>query len=46
MSAKAKSATFLGSHTEVTPLEITLVLRRTGAASGNRLPVASWPQRP
>ena len=47
MSAKGKSATFLGPHTDVTPLEITIVLRRrTATQSGVALPVTSWPQRP
>ena len=47
MSAKGKSATFLGPHTDVTPLEITVVLRRRGGtASGAGVPLASWPQPP
>jgi kumamolisin len=47
MIAKWKSATFLGPHDDVTPLEITVVLRRrAGAAPSVALPVVSWPQRP
>ena len=47
MVAKGKSGTFLGPHTDVTPLEITVVLRRRAhTASGASLPLASWPQRP
>jgi kumamolisin len=47
MSAKWRSATFIGPHTDVTPLDITVVLRRRGGpVSKAGLPVASWPQRP